>query len=92
MNKLAQGFNTAAQDSNSGPLSRESEALPLSHGALVVAAAVAVVAHVALFETIFLMVCIADTEFSDVVHGRPRRMYNKPCLYRVITSSVYYSW
>ena len=31
---LAQGFNTAAQDSNLGPLSREFEALPLSHGAL----------------------------------------------------------
>ena len=29
--KLAQGFNTAAQDSNPGSLSRESEALPLSH-------------------------------------------------------------
>ena len=33
MKKLAQGFNTAAQDSNPGPLSRESDALPLSHGA-----------------------------------------------------------
>ena len=32
--KLAQGFNTAAQDSNPGSLSRESEALPLSHCAL----------------------------------------------------------
>ena len=32
--KPAQGFNTAAQDSNPGPLSRESEALPLSHCAL----------------------------------------------------------
>ena len=31
--KLAQGFNTAAQDSNPGPLSRESDALPLGHGA-----------------------------------------------------------
>ena len=31
--KIAQGFNTAAQDSNPGPLSRESDALPLSHGA-----------------------------------------------------------
>ena len=30
---LAQGFNTAAQDSNPGPLRRESDALPLSHGA-----------------------------------------------------------
>ena len=29
--KLARGFNTAAQDSNPGSLSRESEALPLSH-------------------------------------------------------------
>ena len=29
--KLAQGFNTAAQDSNLGPFSRQSEALPLSH-------------------------------------------------------------
>ena len=29
--KLAQGSNTAAQDSNPGPLSRESEAVPLSH-------------------------------------------------------------
>ena len=28
---LAQGFNTAAQDSNLGSRSRESEALPLSH-------------------------------------------------------------
>ena len=27
--KLAEGFNTAAQDSNPGPLSRESEVLPL---------------------------------------------------------------
>ena len=35
MKKLAQGFNTAAQDSNLGPLSRESEALPLSHCSLV---------------------------------------------------------
>ena len=32
--KLAQGFNTAAEDSNPGPLSQESEALPLSHSAL----------------------------------------------------------
>ena len=32
--KLAQGFNTAAQDSNPGSLSRESKALPLSHCAL----------------------------------------------------------
>ena len=31
MKKLAQDFNTAAQDSNLDPLSRESEALPLSH-------------------------------------------------------------
>ena len=31
MKKLAQGFNTAAQDSNPGPLSQESEALPLGH-------------------------------------------------------------
>ena len=31
MAKLAQGFNTAAQDSNPGSHSRESEALPLSH-------------------------------------------------------------
>ena len=30
VNKPAQGFNTAAQDSNSGSRSRESEALPLS--------------------------------------------------------------
>ena len=29
--KLAQGFNTAAQDSNPGSRSRESEDLPLSH-------------------------------------------------------------
>ena len=34
--KLAQGFNTAAQDSNPGSRSRESEALPLSHCALLV--------------------------------------------------------
>ena len=32
--KIAQGFNTAAQDSNPGSHSRESEALPLSHCAL----------------------------------------------------------
>ena len=32
--KLAQGFNTAAQDPNPGSRSRESEALPLSHSAL----------------------------------------------------------
>ena len=32
--KLAQGFNTASQDSNPGSRSRESEALPLSHCAL----------------------------------------------------------
>ena len=32
--KLAQGFNTAAQDSNPGSRSRESEAQPLSHCAL----------------------------------------------------------
>ena len=32
--KLAQGFNTAAQDSNPGFRSRESETLPLSHCAL----------------------------------------------------------
>ena len=32
--KLAQGFNTAAHGSNPGSLSRESEALPLSHCAL----------------------------------------------------------
>ena len=30
VNKLAQDFNTAAQDSNPGPLSRECEPLPLS--------------------------------------------------------------
>ena len=35
--KLAQCFNTAAQDSNPGSRSRESEALPLSHCALVYA-------------------------------------------------------
>ena len=34
MKKLAQCFNTAAQDSNPGPLSRESDVLPLSHGAV----------------------------------------------------------
>ena len=34
VNKLAQGFNTAAQDSNPGPISRESGGLPLSHCAL----------------------------------------------------------
>ena len=34
MNKFAQGFNTAAQDSNPGSHSRESEVLPLSHSAL----------------------------------------------------------
>ena len=33
-NKRAQGFNTAAQAPNPGRLSRESEALPLSHCAL----------------------------------------------------------
>ena len=32
--KLFQGFNTAAQDSNQGSRSRESEALPQSHCAL----------------------------------------------------------
>ena len=32
--KLAQGFNTAAHDSNPGSRNRESEALPLSHCAL----------------------------------------------------------
>ena len=32
--QLAQGFNTAAQDTNPGPLSRESEALSLSYSAL----------------------------------------------------------
>ena len=32
--KLARGFNTTAQDSNPGSLSRESKALPLSHCAL----------------------------------------------------------
>ena len=31
MKKLVQGFNTAAQDSNIGLISRESDALPLSH-------------------------------------------------------------
>ena len=31
VNKLAQGFNTAAQESNPGSRNRESEALPLSH-------------------------------------------------------------
>ena len=31
MKKLAQSFNTAAQDSNPGSLSREFEALPVSH-------------------------------------------------------------
>ena len=31
MKKLAQGFSTAARDSNTGSRSRESEALPLSH-------------------------------------------------------------
>ena len=35
VNTFAQGFNTAAQDSNPGSRSRESEALPLSHCALV---------------------------------------------------------
>ena len=32
--KLAQGFNTAAHDSNPGSLNRECEAVPLSHCAL----------------------------------------------------------
>ena len=31
MKKLAQSFNTAAQDSHPGSCSRESEALPLSY-------------------------------------------------------------
>ena len=35
MKKLAQGFNTAAQDSNPGSRSRESEALHVSHCALI---------------------------------------------------------
>ena len=34
VNKLAQGFNTTAQDSNPGSHNRESEALTLSHCAL----------------------------------------------------------
>ena len=34
MKILAQGFNTAAQGSNPGSRSRESEALPLSHCSL----------------------------------------------------------
>ena len=34
MKKLAQGFNTPAQDSNPGSLSRESVGLPLSHCAV----------------------------------------------------------
>ena len=34
MKNLAQGFYTAAQDSNPGSRSRESKALPLSHCAL----------------------------------------------------------
>ena len=34
MKKHAQGFNTTAQDSNSGSRIRESEALPLNHCAL----------------------------------------------------------
>ena len=34
MKKRAQGFNTAAQDSNPCPLSKESEVLPMSHCAL----------------------------------------------------------
>ena len=37
MKTLAQGFNTAAQDSNPGSRSRESEALPLSNCALILA-------------------------------------------------------
>ena len=35
MKKLAQGFNTAAHDLKHGSRSRESEALPLNHCALV---------------------------------------------------------
>ena len=35
MKTLPKGFNTAAQDSNSGSRSRESEALPLNHCAIV---------------------------------------------------------
>ena len=31
MKELTQGFITAAQDSNPGPHSRETEALPLNH-------------------------------------------------------------
>ena len=34
MNKLGQGFNTAEQDLDPDALSRESDALPLSHCAL----------------------------------------------------------
>ena len=34
MTELVQGFNTAAHDSNPGPLTREPESLPLSHCAL----------------------------------------------------------
>ena len=34
LEKIAQGFNISAQDSNPGSLSRQSEALPLSHCAL----------------------------------------------------------
>ena len=40
MKKLAQGFNTAAQDSNPGSRSRDPEALSLSHCAWVFAHAV----------------------------------------------------
>ena len=37
---LFQGFDTAAQDSNPGSRSQESEALPLSHCALQMGAAI----------------------------------------------------
>ena len=48
MENLAQGFKTAAQDSNPGSRSRESEALPLNHCALQVSRLTAVVTEMTL--------------------------------------------
>ena len=52
--KLTQGFNAAAQLSNWGPLSRESEALPLSHCALEHL-------HIPLFDVRFAVITDTDT-------------------------------
>ena len=56
MKKLAQGFNTTAQDSNPGSLSRESGTLPMSHCALRMYVSMYVCMYVCMY--VYIYICM----------------------------------